>query len=79
MATPAEEFAELLTGRLTGRAAAAQTEAPAAPPTPRLPAPNAAQGSSGIAAPPRPSGADVLADALADLGAPRGDAGWRQL
>ncbi|MGI8753581.1 MAG: hypothetical protein ACR2MN_14965 [Acidimicrobiales bacterium] len=79
MAAPAELFGQLLTARLAGRPLAAVLDVPATPPTPRLPAPNVAQGSSGRAAPPQPSPLDVLADLLAGLGPALDDGGWKQL
>lgn len=69
---PAAELGALLATRLHGRPAAPAAEVPA-PPTPRVPAPNRFQGTSGIAAPPQPSGPEVFEQMLMSLKSrPRG-------
>lgn len=79
MADPAADFAALLHARLAGRQPAAVPDVPAMPATPRLPAPNLSQGSSGLATPPQPRPADAFARLFDYLGAPVGDGGWRTL
>lgn len=72
------EFAAVITAGLTGRPPAAPAgEIPAAPPTSRLPAPNMAQGTSGVAAPVTPISTFEDAVRAAIYGTPPG--GWHQV
>lgn len=74
---PATQFGAIIQAQLAGRPLTAPaTEAPAAPPVPRLPAPNRAQGSSGTTAPATPI--TTFEDAVrAAVHGPPG--GWRQV
>jgi hypothetical protein len=76
---PAAEFGALLAGRLAGRPPAAEPDEAAAPPGPRLPAPNQAQGSSGRAGPPPLHPSEMFAEMFAGLAGGRGDGGWRKI
>ncbi len=79
MSDPAAEFGELLHSRLAGRPALAVPDTPAAVLAPRPPAPNPAQGSSGLAGPPQLHPADAFAALFHGLGSAMGDGGWRQI
>ncbi len=89
-ADPANEFAALIQTRLAGRPPTPEPDGQAVPPTPRLPSPNVAQGSSGLATPvmtPEDRFALIMDDLRASLshtghtGLPgvTDNAGWRQV